>query len=362
MATGIILGTRPEIIKMSPIIREYRRRGLDHFVIHTGQHYSYELDGSFFDDLELDEPMHNLKVGSGSQASQTGRIMAKVEKVLQGDCDLVLVQGDTNTVLAGALAAAKLNIPVGHVEAGLRSYDRTMPEEINRVVADHVSELLFAPTETAKNNLLKEGISEHSVHVTGNTVVDAVHQNLTIAKKRSTIMDALYLASRKYIVVTTHRAENVDNPEKLRGIIEGLDLVSEYFNIPLIFPIHPRTRKMMNKYKITPRKVTVIPPVGYLDFLVLEANASLILTDSGGVQEESCILGVPCVTLRENTERPETLDVGSNLLAGTVPNNILQKAIQMSQKEHSWLNPFGDGKAAYRILEIIESRSYKFNV
>ena len=354
MALGIILGTRPEIIKMAPIIRLCEEKSVPYYLLHTGQHYSYEMDQTFFRDLELPEPRINLNVGSGTHAEQTASILVGVEKTLQKkDTGVALVQGDTNTVLAGALAASKLHIPVGHVEAGLRSFDRTMPEEINRVVADHLSDFLFAPTEESKSNLLKEGIPEERIHVTGNTVVDAVHQNLSLAKEKSTILKLLSLEPGRYMVVTAHRAENVDNRDRLTGIIEGLGLVAEHLDQPIIYPVHPRTQKMIKEFRLTTRNLKVIQPLGYLDFLALEAASSLILTDSGGIQEEACILGVPCVTLRENTERPETLQVGSNILVGAEPERILRGALEMSRRKPDWPNPFGDGHSAERIMDII---------
>jgi UDP-N-acetylglucosamine 2-epimerase (non-hydrolysing) len=237
--------------------------------------------------------------------------MAGVEKVLMGECpDIVLVQGDTNTVLAGALAASKLHIKVGHVEAGLRSYDRTMPEEINRVVADHTSDYLFAPTENSRENLRREGISEEKIWLTGNTIVDAVYQNLEIARRKVNVLADLGLKPKEYFLVTAHRQENVDSRERLAEIIKGLQLVAREFGLPMVFPMHPRTRKMATEFGFEFDGVKVIDPLGFLEFLQQEANARLALTDSGGVQEETCILGVPCVTLRENTEGPETVDVG----------------------------------------------------
>jgi UDP-N-acetylglucosamine 2-epimerase (non-hydrolysing) len=355
MALGIILGTRPEIIKMAPIIRLCEEKDIPYYLLHTGQHYSYEMDRAFFSDLELPEPGINLNVGSGTHAEQTAGIMVGVEKTLQKEnTSVALVQGDTNTVLAGALAASKLRVPVGHVEAGLRSYDRGMPEEINRVVADHLSRFLFAPTEESRCNLLKEGISEDKIHVTGNTIVDAVLQNLGLAKRKSNILQDLSLDPKQYMVVTAHRAENVDNRDRLTGIIEGMNMVAEHLDQPIIYPVHPRTQKMIKEFRLTTRNIKIIPPLGYLDFLALEAASSMVLTDSGGVQEEACILGVPCVTLRENTERPETLQVGSNVLVGTDPERMLRGALEMSQRDTGWPNPFGDGEAAEKILRIIE--------
>lgn len=355
MALGIILGTRPEIIKMAPIIRLCEERATPYYLLHTGQHYSHELDKAFFTDLELPDPTFNLNVGSGTHAEQTASILLGVEKTLQkSETSIALVEGDTNTVLAGALAAAKLHVPVGHVEAGLRSHDRSMPEEVNRVVADHLSDLLFAPTEESKQNLLNEGIPEEKIHVTGNTIVDAVHQNLKMAQEKSTILQQLSLDPKQYVVATAHRAENVDHKDKLAGIIQGLSLVAEHLDMPVVYPIHPRTQKMIKEFRLTTKNLKLIKPLGYLDFLALEAASSLVLTDSGGVQEEACILGVPCATLRENTERPETLQVGSNILVGTDPDRILRGAQEMSRRKTGWHNPFGDGKAAEKILTIIE--------
>jgi len=356
MKIAIILGTRPEIIKMSPVIRECEKRDIPYFILHTGQHYSYDMDKIFFEKLELPQPKYNLNVGSGTHAEQTGKIMIGVEKTLMKEgADVVLVQGDTNTVLAGALAATKLHIKVGHVEAGLRSYDRRMPEEINRILTDHVSDYLFAPTEKAKQNLLREGIDENKIFVTGNTIVDAVYQNLEIAKKKVNVLKDLGLKPKEYFLVTAHRQENVDAKERLKGILKGLELIYEEFSIPIIFPMHPRTRKRIKEFGLTFNGVVVTNPVGFLEFLQLEANAKLVLTDSGGAQEESCILKVPCVTLRDNTERPETLEVGSNILAGTRPKRIVESVKTMLNKENKWENPFGDGKTGERIIKLIEN-------
>jgi UDP-N-acetylglucosamine 2-epimerase (non-hydrolysing) len=350
---SVILGTRPEIIKMSPIIRELEGRGLEYSIIHTGQHYSYEMDRIFFKELELPLPDINLDVGSGTQADQTGRMLPKIERVLLDQrSEMVLVQGDTNTVLAGALTAAKLDIPVGHVEAGLRSYDRTMPEEINRVLADHISTQLYAPTEESRQNLAREGIVE-GVFVTGNTIVDAAFQNMEISKAKSHPLKDLNIEANNYFLVTAHRQENVDNKDRLTGMISGLEKICEKEGIPMIFPAHPRTKKMLKAFDIKVKNIRIIEPVGYLDFLQLEANARLVLTDSGGVQEETCILGTPCVTLRDNTERPETIKVGSNILAGVDPKRIVEAAAQMMDCVQEWKNPYGDGDAALRIVGLV---------
>jgi UDP-N-acetylglucosamine 2-epimerase (non-hydrolysing) len=260
------------------------------------------MDKVFFEQLGLPEAKYNLDAGSGMHGEQTGKMLAGIEKVLLKEKpDVVLVQGDTNTVLAGALAGAKLHIKVGHVEAGLRSFDRRMPEEINRVMADHCSDYLFAPTERSRELLLKEGIGDEKIFVTGNTIVDAVFQNLKLAK--NDVLKENGLKEKGYILVTAHREENVDAPERFREMLKGIDMVSKELDIPAIYPIHPRSRKMMEKFGFDLNgNIKLIEPLDYLNFLKLEAGARLVLTDSGGVQEEACILGVPCVTLRDNTE------------------------------------------------------------
>ncbi len=349
--TAIVLGTRPEIIKMSPVIRAFQRAHIDFYVLHTGQHYSFNMDRVFFENLGLDPPLHNLGVGSGTHGEETGKMIIGIEKILLGGgTSGVLVEGDTNTVLAGALAASKLGIRIGHVEAGLRSGDRRMPEELNRIVADHVADILFAPTRNAEQNLLREGISSSKIVVTGNTIVDAVMENTRILP-RGDLWKSLSVASKGYLLATVHRQENVDDPTRLRNIIRGLELTSKETGMPVVFPAHPRSAKAVERQrvKVNPRYLKVVPPFDYLHFLQLEKGAGLVLTDSGGVQEEACILGVPCVTLRDNTERPETIDVGANVLAGTEPSNIAGKAVLMLAKKGRWKNPFGDGNAAERI-------------
>jgi UDP-N-acetylglucosamine 2-epimerase (non-hydrolysing) len=283
-------------------------------------------------------------------------MMTGIEKVLMKEKpEAVLVQGDTNTVLAGALAAVKLGIKVGHVEAGLRSYDRRMPEEINRVMADHGSNQLFAPTEKCKKTLLGEGIPGSRIHVTGNTIVDAVYQNRKLAKEKNTL-EKLEITPCEYFLVTAHRQENVDDRVRFAKLLKGVEELGMEFNIPVIYPIHPRSKKMVQEFGIkTDGNIKFIDPVEFLDFLNLESGARLVLTDSGGVQEETCILGVPCVTLRDNTERPETLDVGSNLLSGVEPRMMIECAHRMLEKGKGWVNPFGDGKAAKRIVKIMMS-------
>ncbi len=360
---AIILGTRPEIIKMSPIIRACEKENIDYHLIHTGQHYSYEMDEIFFQELELPKPKYNLNVGSGTHGEQTAKILTGIEKILidekYGRKDVVLVEGDTNSVLAAALAAAKLHIKVGHVEAGLRSYFREMPEEINRVLTDHISDYLFAPTENAKNILLKEGIEKEKIFVTGNTIVDAVYQNIQIAnKKESNILKKLGIENSNYFLVTLHRTENVDNIERLKSIIDGLNIICKKYQLLIIFPAHPRTKKMIEKFKIKlDKNINLINPVGYFEFLQLETNAKLVLSDSGGVQEETCILKVPCVTLRDNTERPETIEVGSNTLTECNQDMIINKIELMLNKDKKWKNPFGNGNAGINIIKILENEN-----
>ncbi len=357
MKISIVLGTRPEIIKFSPIIRECEKQKMDYYILHTGQHYSYNMDKVFFEQLELPEAKYNLDAGSGSHAEQTGKMLIGIEKVLAEEKpDVVLVEGDTNTALAGALAAAKLGTKVGHVEAGLRSYDRGMPEETNRVLADHCSDLLFAPTEKSRAILIGEGIAEGKVFVTGNTVVDAVRQNLELAEKKASALNHLGLEKDGFLLATVHRQENVDAEERFRGILKGLETVEAKFGLPIVYPIHPRAMKQLKAFQIALEGLTIIEPLDYLSFLQLEGQTRLVLTDSGGVQEETCILKVPCVTLRNNTERPETLDVGSNVLAGTDPDKIVEKAARMLDAKRDWTNPFGNGTAGKKIIGILKDK------
>ncbi|MCL7413177.1 MAG: UDP-N-acetylglucosamine 2-epimerase (non-hydrolyzing) [ANME-2 cluster archaeon] len=355
MKIAIILGTRPEIIKMSPIIRECERRGLDYYILHTGQHYSFEMDRVFFDELNLPSARYNLDVGSGTHGRQTATMLSGIEDILMRDVpDVVLVQGDTNTVLAGTLAASKLHIKVGHVEAGLRSFDRVMPEETNRVIADHISDYLFAPTETSRQYLLEEGIQDERIFVTGNTIVDAVYQNLEIAKAKVDITERPGLVEGEYLLATAHRVENVDDRGRLAGILDGFRCVYEEFGMLIVFPAHPRTVKMISIFGFdVPSGVLMIEPLGYLEFLQIESSARLVLTDSGGLQEEACILGVGCVTLRDNTERPETVKVHANILVGCDSVRIVDGVRKMIKKDGDWENPYGDGKASERIVDTV---------
>ena len=359
MKVAVVVGTRPEVIKMAPVVRELERTNTDFFIVHTGQHYSYRLDAVFFEQLRLPPAKYNLEVGSGSHAEQTARTLIGVENALQGERpDIVLVEGDTNSVLGGALAAAKLRIEVGHVEAGLRSYDSRMPEETNRILTDHCSDYLFAPTDHSKTILLGEGVPEAKVFVTGNTIVDAVYQHLEKARESGNVLSALDLKPKGYFLVTIHREESIENKAMFSSLLKGLDEVAREFALPVIYPVHPHSWRRMIDFDLKPETITLVEPVDFLSFLQLESNAKLILTDSGGVQEEACILGVPCITLRDSTERPETIGVGANMLVGACPDGIVGCSEMMLARQGKWANPFGDGKAANRIVEIVRGAKY----
>ena len=359
MKIAIIIGTRPEIIKMAPVIDEIEKRALDYLLIHTGQHYDHEMSDQFFLDLELKKPDYNIGVGSGSHGTQTATMMKGLEKVLiEEQPDMVMVQGDTNAVLAGAIVAAKLHIPVGHVESGLRSFDESMPEELNRMVADVCSKLYYVPTEDSALNLVFEGISPHQIFITGNTVVDACLRNLKIAQKNFQINPEVSF-DKDIMVVTMHRAENVDHPQRLQNIVEALIEINDLI---IIFPAHPRTVKNLKEQGLYEKldkcsHIKLIKPVGYLDFLLLLSRSKFVMTDSGGIQEEAITLDIPCLTLRYNTERPETVFAGGNILVGTKKEQIINnfykifndnKIYNKMKKAH---NPYGDGKASQKILD-----------
>lgn len=367
MKIATILGTRPEIIKMAPIIAEISKRGIDQIVLHTGQHYDKEMSDNFFRDLEIPAPDYNIHVGSGTHGRQTGRMMEGIEEILMEEKpDIVLVQGDTNAVLAGALVCAKLHIAVGHVEAGLRSFDLTMPEEINRKVADICSAMYFIPTEQSAINLLAEGFSRKDLIITGNTVVDACFRHLEIAEKRGfeeeSLKDLDIDNMDNILTLTMHRAENVDVKERVTNIIGALKELSD---MNIIFPIHPRTRHTLENFGLFDElndmdHVHIVKPIGYLDFLLLTSKSTLILTDSGGLQEEAITLDVPALTLRYNTERPETVTAGGNILVGSNKQAILENANKIlndkefAEKMKNAENPYGQGDAAERTVDAIE--------
>lgn len=352
-----VVGARPQFVKAKPLsdaLQAYPQ--VEEILVHTGQHYDFELSEVFFRELALRPPDVNLGVGSGPQGWQTGQILIRLEPfLLRIKPDLVVVYGDTNSTLAGALAAAKLHIPVAHVEAGLRSFNRAMPEEINRVVADHLSTLLFAPTRAAVQNLHREGIRD-KVYLDGDVMADVLLKSLPrVEAKEEQVLGELRLASRAYALATVHRAENTDTPGRLRGIVTALEALAE--TLPVVLPLHPRTREALERLGLAFRRVRILPPVSYFQMLTLEKNARLILTDSGGVQKEAYLLGVPCVTLRGETEWVETIRDGWNVLVGADPERILsaaRKALSnpptVPRKED-----YGGGQAAHRIAAHIAS-------
>ena len=367
MKIATILGTRPEIIKMAPVIDEISSRGIDHIILHTGQHYDKEMSYNFFRDLEIPAPDYNIRVGSGTHGKQTGLMMKGIEGVLLDEKpDIVLVQGDTNAVLAGAVVASKLHIAVGHVEAGLRSFDLTMPEEINRRMADICSSMYFVPTKESAINLLSEGYSHKNLIITGNTVVDACFRHLEIAKKKGFQEKSLAKLDIEnmdnILTLTMHRAENVDDKNRISNIIEAL---KELDMVNIIFPMHPRTKHTLRKFRLFHElkkldHVHIIKPIGYLDFLQLTSRSTLILTDSGGLQEEAITLGIPALTLRYNTERPETVAAGGNILVGADKEAIVENVNKIvydkdfADKMKNAKNPYGDGNAAKRTVDAIE--------
>ena len=361
MKIATVIGTRPEIIKMAPILDLLEKKGINNILIHTGQHYDHEMSQQFFMDLELKKPDYNIGVGSNSQGNQTADMIKSLEEILIDEKpDIVTVQGDTNAVLAGALTASKLHIAVGHVEAGLRSYDKTMPEEINRQIADICSTMYFVPTEESAVNLLIENINPHSIFITGNTVVDACFRHLIIAERESNILNELGVTG-DILTLTLHRGENVDNPERLRNIVESL---LELDDLTVIFPVHPRTLKTLKKFGFYSKlesapNIKLTKPIGYLDFLLLLSKSKFVMTDSGGLQEEAITLNIPCMTLRYNTERPETVKAGGNILVGAEKEKILETYKQISsdpklyQKMKNAKNPYGNGKSSENILKAV---------
>lgn len=358
-----IVGARPQFIKAGPFSRAVRVRHSE-ILVHTGQHYDPQLSDVFFDELSLPRPDYHLGVGSGSHGRQTGQILERVEEVMRRETpDAVVIFGDTNSTLAGALAAAKLGIPIAHVEAGLRSFVRDMPEEINRIVADRLSMWLFAPTANAVENLKREGVSvadpptrtqnlEPRTYLTGDIMYDALLQNSAVAQERSRVLETLALRPRAYSLATIHRAANTDDVAKLAEIFDALALLKE----PVIVPLHPRTKAalMGTDIEVEP-PIRIIDPVGYLDMLQLQKNARVVLTDSGGVQKEAYLLGVPCVTLREETEWIETLESGWNVLAGADCDRILAAARRPPRTGHPPA-VFGDGHAAEKMVAILEGQ------
>lgn len=371
-----IVGARPQFIKLAPVLKAIEKHNKDNraqkiqeVLIHTGQHYDYEMSGVFFEELGLKSPDYNLGVGSGLHGYQTGEMLKRIEEVvLKEKPDLAIVYGDTNSTLAGGLAAAKLHIPLAHVEAGLRSYNRLMAEEHNRVLTDHMSDFLFCPTETSVKNLQNEGFKNiinsgkliqknyrlpgnQEVPVvinTGDVMYDAVFLYGELAQEKSSILDKLSLSTKNYALATIHRAENTDSSENLKSIFKGLRDISQK-GLKMVLPIHPRTQKRIREIGIETEGLLLIDPVSYLDMLVLEENAKLIITDSGGVQKEAFFFKVPCITVRDETEWPETVEYGWNMLIGKDLNKIAMKASSAGKSGC----PYGDGNASDRILWLI---------
>lgn len=358
MKLSIIVGTRPEIIKMAPVIQACQRRGIDFFILHTGQHYSPNMDKVFFEELGLPEPKYNLGIGNQPHRKQVGLMVREISKVFMTDRpDIAVVQGDTTSVLSACLAAKNLGIKIAHHEAGLRSHDPSMLEETNRVTADHISDFLFTPTQEAANNLIEEGCGQDRIHVTGNTIVDAVLDNKTIADKKIDILKKLGIESKKYFLFTAHRNETVDKKEGCLLLIDCLKKINiEFPEYRIVFPVHPRTEKMLEKFGLKiPREVLITEPFSYFDFLCLESNAKIIITDSGGLQEEACILKIPCITIRKNTERLETVRGEMNILTGLDEHKLAAAAREMLHKEIIWTNPFGDYGAGTRIIDLLRA-------
>jgi UDP-N-acetylglucosamine 2-epimerase len=350
-----IIGARPQFIKAAPVSKALGDAGLTEFLLHTGQHYDRMMSEVFFSEMGIPEPDVNIDVGSGSHGSQTGQMLIRIEEVLIKESpDMVLVYGDTNSTLAGALAASKLHIPLAHVESGLRSFNKTMPEEINRIVADHCADIRFCPTRTAVVNLQNEGI-EKGVHRVGDTMVDALMSFIDIAGNKSTILQTFDLLSKPYYLATVHRPYNTDDPQHLGQIISALQKLDH----KVVFPVHPRTRQKLDGIFASSDipsdgNLVLMDPVGYLDMLVLEKNARKILTDSGGIQKEAFILGIPCITLRPETEWVETVDAGWNTVVGTDTDLIVRAALQPKPTTTPEAL-FGIGDAADSIVDIIIS-------
>jgi UDP-GlcNAc3NAcA epimerase len=353
-----VVGARPQFVKAAILLKAFRTtQQIENVLVHTGQHYDADMSRVFFEELEIPAPQHHLHVGSGSHGRQTGRMLEDLEHVFQlENPDWVLVLGDTNSTIAGALAAVKLHMPVAHVEAGLRSFNRRMPEEINRVLADHASDLLLAPTPLAVANLLQEGIGDNKVRLVGDVMYDAALYYGSRAEKKSTILERLKLGKKNYVLTTIHRPENTDSPEKLRTILLGLSSVA--MRLPVIFPIHPRTRSTILRnvdMAEAAKGIRLVDPLGYLDMTVLERNARLIATDSGGIQKEAFFFSVPCVTLRTETEWQELLDMAWNRLAPPDSPEVVSSAIldDLDREPKGTPNLYGDGHASEQIAQLL---------
>ena len=352
-----VVGARPNFVKIGPLLREMRRHpAITPTLVHTGQHYDEAMSRQFFGDLDLPVPDHDLQVGSGSHAVQTAEVMRRLEPVLTASRpDAVLVVGDVNSTLAATLTAVKLGIPVVHVEAGLRSFDRTMPEEINRVLTDAVADVLFITEEGARANLLREGAAPEKIHFVGNVMADALLAS-RMRWSASTIVERLRLTGRPFAVLTLHRPANVDDPDVLDELLGALRTIGR--RLPIVFPVHPRVRARLGADATeagATRGLVCLPPLGYLDFVALMSRARLVLTDSGGIQEETTMLGVPCLTLRQNTERPVTVSQGTNRVVGTRPDTVVAEAFRTLDDPPRPVGPppLWDGAAARRIVDVL---------
>lgn len=348
-----VVGARPNFMKIAPVMRALEARGVEQLLLHTGQHYDPSMSDVFFSDLGLPRPDLSLGVGSGSHAEQTAKVMVRFEEVLtKHRPDRVVVVGDVNSTLACALVAAKLHVPCAHVEAGLRCFDMRMPEEINRVLTDRICDLLLTPSEDADENLLREGAEPARIRLVGNVLIDALRTHLDRARDRAPWKN-FGQEARAYALLTLHRPANVDDPAVLRTLLGALDKVQA--RIPILFPAHPRTQKAIEALGGAPKGLRLLPPLGYLDFLGLLAEARLVLTDSGGLQEETTILGIPCLTLRENTERPVTVTHGTNQLVGRDPARIERAALEIldGRVKKGRIPRYWDGRAGERIADAL---------
>ena len=356
-----IVGARPQFIKAAPVSRALASGGIEEVLVHTGQHYDEKMSKIFFEDLNISKPDFYLGVGSGSHAAQTAGIMIEFEKVLIAENpDLVIVVGDVNSTIACSFVAKKMNIPVAHIEAGLRSFDRTMPEEINRILTDSISDFLFVTEQSGLDNLKNEGVDDSRIFFTGNVMIDSLIQNMGKINA-SPVLTSLGLEKASYMLCTLHRPNNVDSKLSLEKILVTLNSLAQKKKI--VFPIHPRTRTKMKEFGIDytlSENVIITDPIGYIDFLCLIKNASLIITDSGGIQEETTYLGIPCVTLRNNTERPVTISIGSNYLAGTDVSKLskIVTDILNGNVKKSHIPPLWDGKSAERICKILANAKH----
>lgn len=348
------LGARPQFIKAAPVSRAIRgQEGLSEVLVHTGQHFDANMSDVFFYELGIPAPAYHLGVAGGGHGAMTGRMLERLEELLEQEApDWVLVYGDTNSTLAGALAAAKLHIPVAHVEAGLRSFNRRMPEEQNRVLTDQLADILFTPTDTASDNLRREGVPEGRIAQVGDVMFDAALFYAERAADRSAILAAHGLNRGEYVLATVHRAENTDDSERLHAIMAGLDAAAH--ERPVILPLHPRTRAALAREGIEPQRIRLVEPVGYLDMVALESNAAVIATDSGGVQKEAYFHGVPCVTLRDETEWVELVEMGWNKLASPGNADITSSILAAGGSKGSEGRPYGDGRSAVRITDILK--------